>query len=118
MQKVKENLKNILNKRVEIASEPELGRYYAGLIRKINVAHLHFDYAPYDAKGWTIDKIKEQISWNICLNPGKYGGETIIYDKFWLPEEVDDTYKLETAHGSYGYKKEIVQKSNSFVYIP
>lgn len=77
--------------------------YFAGLIRHINKALLHMDFAPFDAPSWSIGEIEAQIAWNLYLTPVKSGGECIVYNKPWNPN--DEIFKIEK---SYGYDEKIV----------
>src|SRR5207248_1392900 len=69
---------------VGIAVEEETGQqYFAGLVRVINVSLLHRDWAPKDARGWSVGNISGQMSWNIYLQISERGGATIIYRRPW-----------------------------------
>lgn len=93
-----------------IAFEKDNHEYFAGIIRIIeNSALLHVDFAPMDAKGFNIEKIKNQIAWNLFLTTPERGGECIVYDSPWC-----DDY--ETCHlaNSYGYTPALVKGEKRF----
>lgn len=93
-------------KKVGIAFEEDLNEYYfAGLVRVINQALLHFDWAPKDAQGWTISQISSQLAWNVFLQVSDTGGSTRVYHKFW--QESDEPYHIA---GSYAYAQQAVKE--------
>lgn len=66
-----------------IAFEESLQKeYFAGLVRVINQAMLHYDWAPLYSLGWETDKISAQLTWNIYLQVGARGGATRVYQQF------------------------------------
>jgi carrier-protein-independent halogenase WelO5-like protein len=68
---------------VDIAFEKSIQQqYFAGLVRVINQAMLHYDWAPLYDLGWETDKISAQLTWNIYLQVGARGGATRVYRQF------------------------------------
>ncbi len=66
-----------------IAFEESLQKaYFAGLVRVINKAMLHYDWAPLYDLGWQTDKIVAQLTLNIYLQVGSKGGATRVYRRF------------------------------------
>lgn len=98
-----------------IAYEKDLQKeYFAGLIRQINQALLHIDFAPRDAEKWDISKIDSQIAWNLFLSLNKDGGETVIYNREWKKND-DELYKIKD---SYGYTYEVIANCEKVVCKP
>jgi hypothetical protein len=103
--KVLDVVQNAWGTSTDIAVEEDSGeRYFAGLVRVINKALLHLDWAPFDAPEWTIGKISAQIAWNIYLQTGVEGGETIVYRRLWQPSD-----ELHLLPNSYGYDHSLVE---------
>ncbi|MDR3517142.1 MAG: hypothetical protein P4M00_15120 [Azospirillaceae bacterium] len=74
-------LRDVWPAAVEVA-DSERGRYHAGLIRLIHdYAGLHFDFVPIEGRGWSIDDITAQISWNLHLSAPGSGGACVVYDR-------------------------------------
>lgn len=74
---------------VEIARSEEHGEYGAGLVRVIHeYAGLHFDFVPIEIeeKGWDIDDIDAQISWNLHVSAATTGGACVVYDRQCIVE--------------------------------
>jgi hypothetical protein len=66
---------------VGVASS-EHGPYHAGLIRLIHdFAGLHFDFVPIEGRGWSIDDVGAQISWNLHVSSPGSGGACMVYDR-------------------------------------
>jgi len=87
---------------VDVATEPDGTRYFAGILRKtVTGGSLHADYAPYTAPGYAIGRINAQITWNLYVEALDHGGETTLYDRCWTPRrrdaEVSDNYGLDQA---------------------
>lgn len=110
IERVRGILQDAMHDKVEIAQEPGYGRYFAGLVRQINRAFLHFDYAPYDGQNWAIGDIVNQLAWNVYISSAQTGGELVVYNKPWQPT-CYDTYKSANNNGSYGYQEETVLSS-------
>lgn len=102
---------------IEVAKEDDGKTYFAGLVRHINSAHLHFDYAPFDAKGWHIQRIEEQLAWNVYLETAQEGGELVVYNIPW-EADIYEKFLLPGHTGSYGFDKTIVKDIESFVIRP
>ncbi len=84
---------------VSLAFEPRYQQhYFAGLIRQINVALLHLDWAPLDAPGWEIEDVRSQLAWNLYVRSPAVGGQCVVHDRLWLPS--DEACKIR---GSYAY---------------
>lgn len=65
---------------VEVANEPAHGRYFAGGIKtRASSGHLHYDFAPHTADGFSIARITDQLGWNLYLDMPKGTGETTTY---------------------------------------
>lgn len=90
-----------------LAMENDQDRYFAGLIRQINTALLHIDYAPFDGTEWAIGKISSQLAWNLYLTPVEDGGECVVYNRPW--RESDEKFKV---NGSYGYDHEVIKAAD------
>ncbi|MEG4503686.1 2OG-Fe(II) oxygenase [Microcoleus sp. F6_B4] len=100
--------------KVGIAQENEqLGEYFAGLIRHINVALLHLDFAQLDAPDWEIGHCVAQLAWNLYLKVPKHGGECVVYNRQWCVN--DQQYKLP---GSYSYDTNLVKNSQAKYITP
>jgi hypothetical protein len=88
-----------------VASDPQLGTYYAGLVRRIERGTLlHIDYAPAEHPSWSIARVQSQFSWNVYIEiDASAPGETRIFNRQWRPS--DEALRM---HGTYGYRPEIV----------
>jgi hypothetical protein len=107
-------LRQNISSKVQIAYENEAyGNYFAGLIRQINIALLHIDFAGLDAPDWRIGKIKSQLVWNVYIKAPSQGGICKVYNRQWQPE--DEKYKIP---GSYGYDYSLVANSEVKHNIP
>jgi hypothetical protein len=96
---------------VSLACENPDIEYFAGLIRNINHALLHVDFAKLDGKGWSIGLSEFKIAWNLILQNAETGGDTVVYKKQW--EEQDSVFKNKL---NYDYDMEIVNGSESVQY--
>ncbi|BAY78302.1 hypothetical protein NIES25_47730 [Nostoc linckia NIES-25] len=104
---------NVSNK-VQVAYENEdYGRYFAGLMRQINIALLHIDFAGLDAPDWTIGNVTSQLVWNVYIKAPSQGGICKVYNRQWQPE--DEKYKIS---GSYGYDSSLIVNSEVKHNIP
>lgn len=98
---------------VAVAQEHDFGRYFAGTYRNVKtVGHLHFDYAPFEAKGWAIDQIQNQLSWNLYLN-NPSGGDLHVYNRPYCPH--DEALRVA---GQYYYDQSIVRDVPRYKYTP
>lgn len=114
--KVIELLKNI-NSETDIAKDPKYGEYFAGLLRYINQAYLHFDFAKYDAPNWSINNVKYQLAFNIYISTSNHGGELVIYNQQWKPD-IFEKHLLPGHKGSYGYENTVTKDAESFFVKP
>lgn len=97
---------NVPNK-VQVAYDNEAySHYFAGLIRHINIALLHMDFARLDAPNWEIGSITSQLAWNLYVKEPSQGGICKVYNRQWEPE--DEKYKIPN---SYGYDYSLVAGS-------
>jgi|LauGreDrversion4_2_1035121.scaffolds.fasta_scaffold679938_1 hypothetical protein len=106
---------------LKVAEDSKTGeKYYAGLYRIFepgSSALLHFDYAPFDAKGWAIEKVKYQIAFNIYLKLPSSGGQLVVFNKPWNKAECEK-YRLEGAVGSYGFSEKMVESNEKIEIFP
>jgi hypothetical protein len=87
--------------------------YFAGLVRDVNVALLHLDFAPLDGPTWSVGNISSQLTWNIYLQSVDGGGDCQVYDRQWKLE--DEQAKVP---GSYRYDSQVVAGSQSVCLRP
>lgn len=107
-------LRQNASSKVQIAYENEAyGYYFAGLIRHINIALLHLDFAQLDAPNWAIENIISQLVWNLYVKAPSQGGVCKVYNRQWQPE--DEKYRTP---GSYGYDYSLVATSEVKHNIP
>ena len=83
---------------VGLASDNRM-EYFAGLVRNIPLAQLHRDWAPADARDWSIGGIEAQLTWNIYLQLGERGGAVVIYRRLY--DERDDEQKMAANNCAY-----------------
>jgi len=86
----------------DVMSEPGMGDYFAGNGKLRNgCSPVHVDFAPQDSAGWAIAEASVQLAWNIYLRVPAEGGELLLWDKHWQPEDdsyqVDDNYYYDDA---------------------
>jgi len=113
MKKLIGYLQHSNSKSVELASESPDLPYFAGTFRNVmTVGHMHFDFAPFEATGWAISKIINQLSWNLYLNQPE-GGDLRVYERFYLPSD-----ESKRVPDGYWYEKEIVREYRSYTYSP
>ncbi|MDZ8189306.1 MAG: hypothetical protein RMX96_31265 [Nostoc sp. ChiSLP02] len=107
-------LRQNVSSKVKIAYEDEAyGDYFAGLIRQINIALLHIDFAQLDAPNWRIGNITSQLVWNLYVKAPSQGGICKVYNRQWQPK--DEKYKIPD---SYGYDSSLVANSEVKHNIP
>lgn len=100
LERVVQCLKQATNMPVRLAREGDR-EYFAGILRAVERGiNIHADYAPYEAAGWSIDKIVSQLTWNVLINKVA-GGDTLIYDRQWRAPEDDEEWRKELARDSY-----------------
>lgn len=85
-----------------VMSEPGMGDYFAGNGKLRNgYSPVHVDFAPQDSAGWAIAGAGAQLAWNLYLRVPSEGGELLLWDKQWQPEDdlhqVDDNYFYDDA---------------------
>lgn len=105
---------------IKVMTENEYCDYYVGLFRFFEpgaFAYIHFDYAPYDGKNWAIEKISQQISFNVYLKLPKSGGEIVVYNKQWERDKYNK-YRLPESTASYGFSEDMVKDVEYFEYAP
>lgn len=93
---------------VMVAREDDAIDYFCGLVRMINEALVHCDWAPLDASQWAIGDIDAQLAWNVYLQTPRRGGVTEIYNLPWT-----EMCELQKVSGSYGYKESLVGDAQS-----
>lgn len=99
---------------VEIASEPDFGDYFAGIIRIASHGiDLHADYAPFNTPGYVIEHINAQLGWNLFVEAPGAGGITSVHNAPWTPVMDGDT-----PPQSYGLDRSIVAGAQVFQYAP
>jgi hypothetical protein len=98
-----------------IATEREWP-YFAGVIRIFKKAVHHTDSAPRDLPGWSIAKIRHQLSWNLYLTTPEQGGAVQIWNRRWC-EEDERAYRYDRATKK-GYRPEVVGGRPSVVIPP
>ncbi|MCW5315489.1 hypothetical protein GTQ43_17240 [Nostoc sp. KVJ3] len=114
LQRLATMLRQNVSNKVQIAYENEVcGNYFAGLIRHINIALLHIDFAQLDAPDWEIGNITSQLVWNLYVKAPTQGGVCKVYNRQWQSE--DEKYKTP---GSYGYDYSLVATSEVKHNIP
>ena len=87
-----------------VMSEPGIGSYFAGNGKlRSGRTPIHVDYSPQDSDGWAIADGLYQLAWNLYLRVPPQGGELLVWDKYWEPE--DDVYQVE---GNYFYTEAVV----------
>ena len=87
-----------------VMSEPGLGAYFAGNGKlRSGRTPIHIDYSPQDSEGWAVADGIYQLAWNLYLRVPPQGGELLIWDKCWEPE--DDIHQVDN---NYFYKEEVV----------
>jgi hypothetical protein len=91
---------------VGVATEADGSSYFVGLVRMIGAVLLHCDWAGLDAPDWSIGRGNAQITWNIYCSRSKTGGDTLVFDRLWTP---DDEKSLRPH--SYGYDRDLVRDS-------
>lgn len=90
---------------VGVATDKPSGRtYFAGIVRDVAAAGLHWDWAPNDLPGWSIAGIDAQLTWNVYLSVPQSGGEVAVFKRVCTP--TDQSYRIG---GSYAYGREVVQ---------
>ncbi len=100
-------LRDTVSAQVNIAQDSNFGPFFAGLIRLIHKnASLHLDFTEIDAPEWGVADVNAQLAWNLFLSVPEMGGECIVYNRLWHPE--DEAHKV-TGSELY-YTPKLVQK--------
>jgi hypothetical protein len=87
-----------------LMQEPRWGPYFAGTGKVRNgTTPIHVDFSPQDSPDWAVGSIEAQLAWNFYVNVPTRGGELIVWEKTWQPE--DDVHQAE---GSYWYYPSVV----------
>lgn len=100
----------------DVAIHPTFGRYYSGLIRRIEKGTLvHIDYAPTEHPSWgVVSEVEAQFSWNLYIELDAIApGDTRIFERVWQPG--DESLKIV---GTYGYRRDIVSASRCVTFRP
>lgn len=106
-------LRHATTSEVAVAQEAGFGEMFAGTFRNVmTVGHKHFDFAPFEAKGWDISKIQSQLSWNLYLDQ-PVGGDLVVHERQYSPE--DEALRVP---GQYFYDDSITSGRNQFRYTP
>jgi hypothetical protein len=86
---------------VAVAQEPGHGSYFAGIVRILSGGNdIHIDFAPKFAVDHAVGRVDAQLTWNLYIDEPETGGETIIWNKPWMPtgnKEEDAKYIPYTA---------------------
>lgn len=109
-----EKLRAVYPASVDVASEPELGEYYAGIIRLASQGvDMHVDYAPLNTLDYAISNIDSQLGWNFFAEDPGAGGLTTVHNAPWNPER-----KEGEIPQSYGLDRSLVEGAPNFTYSP
>jgi hypothetical protein len=100
---------------VDVAVDPTLGRYHAGLVRRIEQGTmLHIDFAPAEQPDWHVSAITAQLAWNFYVElDGDRAGRTRVYNRPWVPR--DELLKIPDT---YGYRHELVRGAQRLTFQP
>lgn len=104
-----------LERAVALASEPDYGRYYAGIIRDTSGGGtLHADVTKYSASEYAIGKVVDQLSWNLfaTATDGK-GGLTTVHNRPYRVVRRDGR-RIEIE----GFDRAYVAGAETHVYSP
>ncbi len=94
-----QNLKEQCSWSSNLAEDYFFGPYFAGTLRTIEEGTpIHIDFAPHESPEWEmISSVEAQLTANIYLDAPSEGGNLIIYEKLWSPE--DERYRFENRFG-------------------
>lgn len=107
-------LGTVAGRTVSLASEPEYGEYFAGTFRRVEGGgDLHFDYAPFETPGWSVDAVSDQLTWNLYLTTPECGGELRVYERQW-----DDEALRHKIKDSIFYHRSVLEGARCIVYAP
>jgi hypothetical protein len=101
--------------RIDVAHDPQHGRYHAGLVRRIEQGTLlHVDFAPFEQPAWHVGSIQAQLTWNLYVEASETDpGVTHVYNRPIVAE--DQRYKVADT---YGYERETVRSAEKITYWP
>ena len=89
----------------DIMFEPGFGYYFAGSGKLRNgFSPIHVDFAPQDSPDWAVGASIAQLAWNFYLQIPPSGGELLVWDKAWQPE--DDVHQVKD---NYYYHEDVVK---------
>lgn len=90
-----------------VMTEPGMGKYFAGNGKLRNgYSPVHVDFAQQDSAGWAIAEAGVQLAWNLYLRVPPEGGQLLLWDKHWQPE--DDRYQVDN---NYFYDDAVVRNA-------
>lgn len=100
---------------VRVATDPVLGLYHAGLVRRIEQGTLlHIDFAPAEQPTWLVAGVRSQVTWNLYLAlSSATPGCTHVYNREWSPP--DERLKIPDT---YGYDHRVVDGAARITYEP
>ncbi len=105
---------------VSLAHEPSMHNavYFSGLVRAMGAkSTLHFDYAPSQLPGWEVSASEEQFAIVLYLQMPSVGGELIIYNHPWIPE--DNIYNEDIFEkGPNGFNPSFLQNERPTKIFP
>ena len=105
---------------VSIATEPDMqnAQYFAGLIRAMGAkSTLHFDYAPNQLPGWSVSDADEQYGLVLYLQMPTEGGELIVYNRPWQPEDESQNNDIGQK-GTYGFTEDFLVDTPYVTILP
>lgn len=97
----------------QIARESDGRQYFMGVLRAMESARLHIDWARNDAEDWGIGGIEAQLAWNVYLESDEQGGDLRIHRRAWNPSI--EGFK---STGNYGYDDDAVRDVSSVSVTP
>jgi hypothetical protein len=114
LQMVMRELSKRTERRASIAENSKGQRYYAGLIRRIELGtELHIDFAPVEQSNWSVCEVQNQLTWNLYVKVGRGGsGRTTIYRRQWQPRDA------LLREGSYGFSHRAIAGSEYVTFQP
>ncbi|WP_431192335.1 hypothetical protein [Rhodopirellula bahusiensis] len=114
IERMRQTLRRVFGGASHVAYESEMRcSYFAGLIRQINIALLHVDWASLSAPNWEISKALSQLAWNLFVRVPENGGECVVHDRLWVP-----CHEEHLIPGSYGYDHKVVENSENVALNP
>ena len=115
VERVMDAFSKISDSPVAFAEEEGYGKYFAGLIRRIEEGTLvHIDFAPNEQPDWKVGQVESQLVWNLYVGlPDQNPGTISIWDRPWRAS--DESYKLPD---SYGYDEAVIATAPSVEILP